>query len=260
MSGPAYAIEPRDPWLEATHAALAREIRPGNTVTFAVEIDLTGVEASRASAAAAGGGMPSYTAFVVEAVARALRDFPYANRRVFRRGFPVPGPRLQKFLRQDVAVAVASDAPGAEYHAVVAIVREADRLSPVAITAALDDPKTLVSEARGGRPPWADPVRWVETRGGAAIVGAAGQIEADAVIGTWSYPVGVAFGRVEPRAVVLDGAIVARPMCTLTLNFDRRVMAGAQAARFFRRLVERLEGEGIKSSPVETPAAAVRER
>ena len=38
-----------------------------------------------------------------------------------------------------------------------------------------------------------------------------------------------------------DGKIVACPTFSLTLNFDRRVMAGAQAARFLRRVVELLE-------------------
>ena len=34
---------------------------------------------------------------------------------------------------------------------------------------------------------------------------------------------------------------MASPTFTLILNFDRRVMAGAQAARFFKRMVDLLE-------------------
>ena len=35
--------------------------------------------------------------------------------------------------------------------------------------------------------------------------------------------------------------VVACPTFTFTLNWDRRIMAGAQAVRFFRRIIEILE-------------------
>lgn len=245
MSDPASStIEPRNTALEATHAALAAEIRPGNTVTFLVDVDLTEIEQVRA---ASGERAPSYPAFVVKAVARALRDFPFANRRVQRVLFPWPGPRLQRFQRCDVAVAAGFDVPGAETESVVTIVRDADRLSLDAIDASLAGPIA----ARF------DPRQWVETRGGAALVSTPGDDVADAVIGVWSYPLGVSIGRVERRAVVRDGVIVARPSWTLTLNFDRRVMAGAPAARFFRQVVDRLERAGTELAAAGTPAPAL---
>jgi len=61
------------------------------------------------------------------------------------------------------------------------------------------------------------------------------------VAGTWTHPLGVSFGIAKRRPVVRGEAIVACPTFTLTLSFDRRVMAGAQSAHFFRRIVERLE-------------------
>ena len=78
-------------------------------------------------------------------------------------------------------------------------------------------------------------------RGGAVLVSSPAKYGVDAILGTWPHPVGISFGLVKPRPVVVEGAIVARPTFFLTLNFDRRVMAGAQAARFFKRIVDILE-------------------
>jgi hypothetical protein len=49
-------------------------------------------------------------------------------------------------------------------------------------------------------------------------------------------------GSVEERAVVRDGQVVARPMLTLSLNFDHRVIDGAPAALFFKDIRDLLEG------------------
>jgi len=50
-------------------------------------------------------------------------------------------------------------------------------------------------------------------------------------------------GTVEPRAVVREGAIVVRPMMTLILNFDHRLIDGAPAARFMQDVQKLLEGD-----------------
>ncbi len=43
-------------------------------------------------------------------------------------------------------------------------------------------------------------------------------------------------GSLKPRAVVVDGAVVARPTMTLTCAFDHRIVDGAQAAAFLTDL------------------------
>lgn len=48
-------------------------------------------------------------------------------------------------------------------------------------------------------------------------------------------------GSLKPRAVVVDGVVVARPTMTLTLAFDHRVLDGAQAAAFLTDLRGLLE-------------------
>ena len=43
-------------------------------------------------------------------------------------------------------------------------------------------------------------------------------------------------GTLKPRAVVRDGAVVARPTMTLTCAFDHRIADGAGAAAFLGEL------------------------
>lgn len=51
----------------------------------------------------------------------------------------------------------------------------------------------------------------------------------------------LALGRIAPRALVVDGEVVARPACTLSVTFDHRVLDGATVGRGLGRLVELLE-------------------
>jgi 2-oxoisovalerate dehydrogenase E2 component (dihydrolipoyl transacylase) len=51
----------------------------------------------------------------------------------------------------------------------------------------------------------------------------------------------LAFGVIEPRALVVEGTVVGRPAATLSLSFDHRVMDGAEAGRALRALGDLLE-------------------
>jgi pyruvate dehydrogenase E2 component (dihydrolipoamide acetyltransferase) len=48
-------------------------------------------------------------------------------------------------------------------------------------------------------------------------------------------------GAVEPRAVVLEGAVIARHTMTVTLGCDHRILYGADAAQFLARVRALLE-------------------
>jgi len=255
-----YEIRPRNKFFEANRAIVDHEIRPGRTVSFLAEVDLSSAERLRARLT--GPGRPSYTALVVKAAALALDDFPYANRRVCRAGpWPFAGPRLQQFTRRDVAVAVERDIPGAESTAFLDIIRDADDSSLAEITRSL---RALASADASNNRQWREfsglirrcptwlstqlirlplrsPRHWVRYRGGAILVSSPSKYGVDAVFGSWTHPIGISFGLVKPRALVVDGVVEARPTFFLTMNFDRRVMAGAQAARFFKRMVDLLE-------------------
>jgi pyruvate/2-oxoglutarate dehydrogenase complex dihydrolipoamide acyltransferase (E2) component len=265
MKTPFFTIEPYNRFFAGIRSIADYEIRPQNTATFMNSVDLTRVEALRSEAAAQGRPKPSYTAFVVKAVAQALREFPYANRRLW--GFwwlPYFQTRLQRFNRSDITVAVERNIPGVEVALFSDLVRDADTLSLDAITERLSALAHADTESNEQwrqfsmlltrfphwlstliiRMPVFFPGLWMKYRGAAAMVSSPARYGVDAIAATWTSPLGFSFGVVESRAVVKDGKVVSCPTFTLTLNFDRRVMAGAQAARFFHRVVELLEGAG----------------
>jgi pyruvate/2-oxoglutarate dehydrogenase complex dihydrolipoamide acyltransferase (E2) component len=48
-------------------------------------------------------------------------------------------------------------------------------------------------------------------------------------------------GRIGPRPVVRDGAVVVRSMGTIAVTFDHRVIDGARASEFGLAVISRLE-------------------
>lgn len=235
------------------------ELNSGVTVTFISEVDLTVIENIRKKF---GKSKPSYTAFVIKALSKALQEFPYANRRISRRIWvPFFKPRLQQFELLDIAVAAEMEIPGVESGAHVDVLRSVDKRNLTEITqwlVALS--KTNTKENRQWRDfdrvirycpnwfalfliriPFLVPNLWERYRGAAAMVSSPAKYGVDTVVACWSWPIGISFGLVKDRAVVRNGQVEVRKTFNLTLNFDRRIMAGAQAGRFFAKIVEVLE-------------------
>ena len=52
---------------------------------------------------------------------------------------------------------------------------------------------------------------------------------------------GVVERRIQERAVVKDGAIVARPMMYVALTYDHRLVDGREAVQFLRRIKDCIE-------------------
>ena len=48
-------------------------------------------------------------------------------------------------------------------------------------------------------------------------------------------------GRVHERAVSANGVLLSRPMMTMTMSFDHRVVDGANGARFLETLADLVE-------------------
>ncbi|MFH1022568.1 MAG: 2-oxo acid dehydrogenase subunit E2 [Planctomycetota bacterium] len=279
-----YRIGRSHKFFDVTAGIVGREIRMGDTVTFLSEIDLSEVESIR-QAVPKGGNKPSYTAFVAKAVALALREFPYANRRLFRLfGLPFLRRRFQQFTRCDITVAVERDVPGVEVATFIDILRDVDQRSLAGLTRQLHalatSDETTNRQWRQFKtistclPVWLAkwivrmpvhiPSLWAKYRGGSVLISSPAKYGVDAVVGAWMAPIGISFGLVKDRAVVRRGAVVARRTFVLTLNFDRRMMAGAQAAKFYRRIADILEhartemGEMDSGKNTPVPAAANR--
>lgn len=270
-----YDIEPKNRYFEAIRAVADFELHPGPKVSFMSQVDLTQVEQLRRNAV---GVRPSYTAFVAKAVALALSEFPYANRRVCRTPTRLwLGWRVQRFHRCDIAIASERDIPGAESVAFFDVFRDVDRQSLVELTESLralsasditnNEQWRSFSSLITRLPQWLStqlirlpyyfPGMWIKYRGAAVLISSPSRYGVDAVMAAQSYPMSLAFGLVKPRPVVRDGQIVPCTTTALTLNFDRRVMAGAQGARFFKRIIDLLEqAETTLVGPAQQAAAA----
>jgi len=129
-----------------------------------------------------------------------------------------------------VGVAVTLEPEGL----VVPVLRDADRRSLRDLSA---DLLQLVERARSAR------LSPAEMEGGTFSITNLGAYRVDGFTPILNPPqtaiLGV--GRIAEKAVVVDGTIQARTMCTLSLSFDHRVVDGAPAAAFLARLAELLE-------------------
>lgn len=252
-------------FFNVTNLIVGKEVKPGYTVTFVNEIDLSKIEEIRKEWQI--GKKPTYTAFIAKALAIALQEHPYANRRLYK--LPLLGTRLQTFNDVRIAVACERDIPGVEVAAFMDILANAEEKSLSEITTWLFDLANcdLVSNrqwrdfhnliirfpswlaARLISLPLHSPQLWWKWRGGAAVISSPGKYGVDTMIGTWPSPIGISFGFAKNRPIVRNNELSIGKTMFLTLNFDRRVMAGAQAAKFFRRLCDILEAPAAGMKP-----------
>lgn len=142
----------------------------------------------------------------------------------------VDGQGLRPGADVHVGVAVTLEPEGL----VVPVLRNADRRSLRELAADLLE---LVAKARAGRLGPAD------MQGGSFSITNLGGYRIDGFTPILNPPetaiLGV--GRIADKAVVVDGGIEPRTMCTLSLSFDHRVVDGAPAAAFLARTAELLE-------------------
>ena len=187
------------------------------------------VDASRlASWRAATGNAFSVTDLLVRICAEALRRHPRVNAS-WRDGTIVAGEGVH------VAIAVATD------DGVVApVVHDADAIGLAAIS---ERRRALAEAARAGR------LRPEDVRGGTFTVSNLGMYGVDGFQAIVNAPQAaiLAVGRIVERPAAVDGSLVVRPLLTLTLSFDHRVVDGARGAAFLDTL----------AALVEEPAALV---
>jgi pyruvate dehydrogenase E2 component (dihydrolipoamide acetyltransferase) len=169
----------------------------------------------------------SVTDLLVEASAQALAR----HRRLtasWRDGALVPGEGV------NVGIAVATtDA------LVVAVIHDADRLTLTEISTLR---RGLGEAARAGR------LRPEDVQGGTFTISNLGMYGVDAFQAIVNPPQAaiLAVGRIVERPVAVDGAVAARPVLTLTLSFDHRVVDGARGAEFLDTLASLVEtGEEV---------------
>jgi pyruvate dehydrogenase E2 component (dihydrolipoamide acetyltransferase) len=164
------------------------------------------------------------TAFALKAVAVALHEFP-----TFNSSLDLAGNRL--ILKRHYHIGVAVDT---ENGLLVPVIRDVDKKSVVELAEEL----TAVAERAKARK-----LDGAELKGGTFTITNLGGIGGTGFTPIVNYPevaiLGLSRGRLEP--VVRGKEITPRLMLPLSLSYDHRVIDGAAAARFTRRLAEMLE-------------------
>ena len=170
----------------------------------------------------------TYTDLLLWATAGALAERPSVNASWIE-GNP---PTVRSHPRVNLGFAVAVDDG-----LIVPVIRDAGSLSPGQISV---QRRRLEGAARGGR------LRPEDLRGGTFTVSNLGGAGVDEFIALINPPEAgiLAVGAVKPRAVVVDGALVAAPTVRLTLTGDHRVFDGMEGARFLQAIAARLQSLG----------------
>ncbi len=195
-------------------------------VTLVMEADVTELVAMRqrlkAQVAEAWGFAPGYNDLLGFIVARLLRQFPFMNARLM--------PDAIEYMAH-VNLGMAVDT---ERGLVVPNIKDADKKSLREFGEAF---RELVKQARSGR------ISPDHLTGGTFTITSLGAFDVDAFTPVINMPEAaiLGVGRIAPKPVVKDGAIVVREMMTLSLVFDHRLVDGAPAARFERELKRYLE-------------------
>jgi pyruvate dehydrogenase E2 component (dihydrolipoamide acetyltransferase) len=202
----------------AEHMALAWSQIPH--VTQHDEADITDLDAFRRLQKGPGPKL-TMTAFALKASAIALQQFPQFNSSLdLANG--------QLVLKRYYHIGVAVDT---ERGLLVPVLRDVDKKS---VNDLAQEILEVAEKARQGK---------VDMTGGTFTITNLGGIGGTAFTPIVNYPevaiLGMTRARLQP--VVRDGAVTPRLMLPLSLSYDHRVIDGADAARFTRRIADLLE-------------------
>jgi 2-oxoglutarate dehydrogenase E2 component (dihydrolipoamide succinyltransferase) len=163
-----------------------------------------------------------FMGFFVKACVQALREIPAVNAEI-------DGQDIVYKNYYHIGVAVGTDKG-----LVVPVVREADRMSLAEIEQAIADFGKRARESR---------LSIEEMQGGTFTItngGVYGSLLSTPILNAPQSGI-LGMHRIEERAVVRDGQIVARPMMNLALTYDHRIVDGKDAVTFLVRVKEALE-------------------
>ena len=211
---------------------LTASVRDIPQVTTFITLDAGALLAFRDSFAS-GDTRMSPLPIVVRALAETCAAHPLLNA-------SFSAERSEILVHRSVHVGVAADT---ERGLLVPVVRDAGRRG---ISEIAGEVARLVAAARDGS------IGPDAMTGGTITVTNVGTFGSESGTPIIDPPQGaiLALGLIEPRALVVDGAVVPRPACTLALTFDHRLMDGAQAGRALRDLRDLLQHqERLESLP-----------
>lgn len=212
--------------LSATRRAIAKHLTESvqqiPQFTSMVDVDATGLLATRAALRARSDGPLPIDAVLMALMIPVLRDHPIANA-------ALDGDEIVYFDRYDIGVAV--DTPNG---LMLPVVRDADRRP-------IDDlASEIVRLATAARDRSIGPDELVGATCTLNNVGALGVLA-----GTPILPLGtstiVAFGKARPVVQLRNGTAVEVPTLTISATFDHRLIDGGDSGRFLQQLKDHLE-------------------
>jgi pyruvate dehydrogenase E2 component (dihydrolipoamide acetyltransferase) len=164
----------------------------------------------------------SYSAILVNAVARALVEHPMMNS-------SLEGNNMRIFEGVNVGVAVAT-----ENGLVVPVIKDAEKKTLKELEKAVE---YLTSKAEQGK------LTEEEVSNGTFTITNLGMYDVDSFIPIINPPEAaiLAVGAIKERPVVVNGKVEIRPMMMLSLTYDHRIVDGAPAARFLRKICDKLQ-------------------
>ncbi len=197
-------------WTQVPHFFLVRDVDAGALIDLRETL---------------GSKTVTHTDLLVALVARVLTKHPKLNAT-----WDSGAIRLNSSINISVAMAVQDGVVGA-------VIPNADKTG---ITEIASQRKELTDRARNGR------LRPGDVAGGTFTITNLGMYNVDAFNAIIAPPQAaiLAVGRIADRVVALNGQPAVRPMMTLTLSADHRVVDGAQAALFLNDLADALRTPG----------------
>ncbi|MFM9027980.1 MAG: 2-oxo acid dehydrogenase subunit E2, partial [Bacteroidota bacterium] len=176
----------------------------------------------------------TFTPIFIEAVCRAIRDFPLIN-------VSVDGNRI--IIKKSINIGMATALPSGNL--IVPVIKSADQLNLFGLTKAVND---LASRARQNK------LRPDEIQDGTFTltnVGTFGNVMGTPIINQPQVAI-LATGAIRKKPVVIEtpegDTIGIRQMMFLSLSYDHRVVDGSLGGSFLRRIADYLEGFDMNRS------------
>lgn len=215
--------------LIADHMVMSKHVSPH--VTSYVEADVTNLvkwrDKIKISFEKREGEKITFTPVFIEAVAKAIRDFPMIN-------VSVDGTKI--ILRKNINIGMAAALPSGNL--IVPVIKNADRLNLLGLTKSVND---LAGRARANK------LLPDEIQGGTFTltnVGGFGNVMGAPIINQPQVAI-MATGVIKKKPVVLEtesGDLIGiRSMMFLSLSYDHRVVDGMLGGSFLRRVADYLE-------------------
>jgi len=215
--------------LIADHMVMSKRVSPH--VTSFVEADVTNMvlwrEKVKKSFEKREGEKITFTPIFVEAIAKAIRDFPMIN-------ISVDGDKIIK--RKDINVGMATALPSGNL--IVPVIRNADRLNLLGLTKAVND---LANRARNNQ------LKPDDISGGTytiSNVGSFGNVMGTPIINQPQVAI-MALGAIKKKPAVIESesgdTIGVRHFMYLSHSYDHRVVDGALGGMFVRKVADYLE-------------------